>query len=139
MFGIGVAFLLVTTVCFVASVLRYPKKFAAYSSDPPLHHLWEALPMGFNTLTNYLYYLNRGEIDHGDMGVLVDMSGVIVFYGTFLTKKESSSNYLIRKTSLQLFLFLVSFTVPVPTANLWFADLPFLKLQDIMMVVSYIL
>lgn len=146
MFGIGVAFLLVTIVCFVASILRYPKKFAAYNSDPTIAPFMGGLPMGFNTLINFLYYLT-GEKWIMAIWVLWWISvvvalytGCIVFYNAFLAKKKSSSNYLNPKDiHAALLMPSVAFTVSASTANLLVADLPSLNLQVITMIVSYIL
>lgn len=146
MFGIGVAFLLVTIVCFVASILRYPKKFAAYNSDPTIAPFMGGLPMGVNTLINFLYYLTG---DKWIMGIWVLWwisvalslyTGCIVFYSAFLAKKKPSSNYLNPKDiHAALLMPSVAFTVSASTANLLVADLPSLDLQITTMVVSYVL
>ncbi|CUM46507.1 uncharacterized protein AC631_04794 [Debaryomyces fabryi] len=145
-FGVGVAFFLVIIICFVAFVLRYPKKFAAYTCDPAIAPFMGGLPMGFNTLINFVYYLTGKEWIIGVwvlwwMSVILALyTGCVVFYAAFIAKKESSSNYLNPKDiNAALLMPNVAFTVSASTGNLLVVDLPSLNLQIITMIVSYIL
>ena len=146
MFGIGVALLLVTIACFIVSILRYPKNFAAYHSDPTIAPFVGGLPMGINTLINFLYYLTEKKWIIGIWVlwwisvVLALYTGCIVFYSAFLAKRTSSSNYLNPKDIHAAFLMpSVAFTVSASTANLLVADLPSLNLQVITLIISYIM
>jgi len=146
LFGIGVAFFLVIVACFVAFLLRYPKKFAAYTYDSAIAPFMGGLPMGFNTLINFIYYLAGKEWIIGIWVlwwisvVLALYTGCVVFYAAFIAKRGSSSNYMNPKDIHAAILMPnVALTVSASTGNLMVVDLPSLNLQIITMIVSYIL
>lgn len=146
MFGIGVIFLLLAFVCFVVSMLRYPQKFKAYHNDPAIAPYMGCLPMGYNTLVNFLYYITGtgwiiGILVLWWISVVLSLyTACVVFYTAFLAKRRSGANYLDPKElHATLLLPIVTLTVAALSGNAFALDLPSVDLQVTTMIVSYIL
>ncbi|CUM46506.1 uncharacterized protein AC631_04795 [Debaryomyces fabryi] len=146
MFGIAVIFLIATFTCFVASLLRYPQKFASYTSDPNVAPYMGCLSMGYNTLVNFLYYLTGKNWTIGIFVLwwitvaLALYTSFIVFYCSFLAKQKSRSNYLDPKDlHTTLLMPMVTLIVSASTANLFALDLPSVSLKVTTMIISYIM
>lgn len=146
MFGIAVLLFIGLLVCFIASIWRYPSKWTAYHFDPSVAPYMGALPMGFNTLVNFLYYLTGSSWIIGIwvlwwISVAASLyTACVVFYGAFLAKRNLGPNYMDPKElHATLLLPIVTLTVAASAGNLFVPDLPSVDLQLISMVVSYIL
>lgn len=145
MFGVAVIFLIATLTCFVVSLLRYPKKFTSYISDPKVAPYMGCLSMGYNTLVNFLYFLT----ENWTIGifvlwwisvVLALYTAFIVFYCSFLAKQKSRPNYLDPKDlHTTLLLPMVTLIVSASSANLFALELPSVNLQIMTMIISYIM
>lgn len=146
MFGIGVILFFVLVACYIVCVIRYPENFKAYHNDPAVAPYMGCLPMGYNTLLNFLYYLTGTGWIIGIwvlwwISVVLSLyTACVVFYSTFLAKRKSSANYLDPKElNATLLLPIVTLTVAASSGNLFALDLPSVSFQIITMVVSYIL